>query len=77
MRNLNGRFLILVGEGSLDWGRGYYLVVTWTTVLHEQRVMTGQELRAKAQFLCLKSVMPMVAALCAFWTSTQASWPGL
>lgn len=77
MRNLNGRSLILVGEGSLDWGRGYYLVVTWTTVLHEQLVMTGQELRAKAQFLCLKSVMPMVAALCAFWTSTQASWPGL
>lgn len=33
MRNLNGRFLILVGEGSLDWGRGYYLVVTWTTVV--------------------------------------------
>lgn len=58
-------------------GRGYYLVVTWTTVLHEQRVMTDQELRVKAQFLCLKSVMLMVAALCAFWTSTQASWPGL
>ncbi len=77
MRNLNGRFLILVGEGSLDWGRGYYLVAMWTTALHEQRVMTGQELRAKAQFLCLKSVMPMVAALCAFWTSPQASWLGL
>ncbi len=56
MRNLNGRSLILVGEGSLDWGRGYYLVVTWTTVLHEQLVMTGQELRAKAQFF-----MPQVS----------------
>ena len=31
MRNLNGRFLILVGEGNLEWGRGGYLVVTWTT----------------------------------------------
>ena len=42
MRNLNGRFLILVGEGNLEWGRGGYLVVTWTTVLHEQRVMTAR-----------------------------------
>lgn len=77
MRNLNDRLLILVGGDRLDWGRGYYLVAAWAMVLHERRVMTGQELRAKAQFLCLKSVMPMVAALCAFLTSTQASWPGL
>lgn len=76
MRNLNDRFLILVGERGLEWGRGHP-VVAWTTVLHEQRVMTGQALRAKAQYLCLKLVMPMVAALCAFLTSTQASWPGL
>lgn len=31
---------------------GGYVVVEWATVLHEQRVITDQELRASAQFLC-------------------------
>lgn len=59
MRNPNGRFLILVDEGGFEWAEaatfGAFLK-GWG--LHEQLAMTGQELRAKAQFLCLKSFRP-------------------
>ena len=60
MRNLNGRFLILVGEGGLEWAEAATLLerLQLGGGLHEPRAMTGQELRAKAQFLCLKSFRP-------------------
>ncbi|AUG07814.1 hypothetical protein CXQ82_14940 [Pseudomonas sp. S09G 359] len=59
MRNLNGRFLILVGEGSLEDPRLLlHFSMDDSVGLHEQRVIIGQQLRAKAQFLCLKSVSP-------------------
>ena len=48
MRNLNGRFLILVGEGSFEWPR---LLPRSSVELHEQRVMTGQEPREGAIFM--------------------------
>lgn len=67
MRNLNGRFLILVGEGRLEWAEAANPLRLDSSVdLHEQRVVTRQKHRAKAQFLCLKSVSPKVAAHCAF-----------
>ena len=78
MKNLNYRFLILEGEGRLEWAAAANpLRVDGSVDLHEQRVETRQQLRAKAQFLCLKSVSPQVAAHCAFWVSTLVNWPVL
>ena len=55
MRNLNCRFLILEGEGRLEWAEAANpLRLDGSVDLHEQRVETRQQLRAKAQFLCLK-----------------------
>ncbi|MNE32782.1 hypothetical protein D3C80_1264080 [compost metagenome] len=78
MKNLNYRFLILEGEGRLEWAAAANpLRVDGSVDLHEQRVETHQQLRAKAQFLCLKSVSPQVAAHCAFWVSPLVNWPVL
>ncbi|POA72066.1 hypothetical protein C1890_29860 [Pseudomonas sp. DP16D-R1] len=57
MRNLNGRFLILVGDGRFEWAKAASaLRLDGGVDLHEQRVMTVLQFRAKAQFLCLKSI---------------------
>ncbi|ARB31304.1 hypothetical protein ATI14_5753 [Pseudomonas tolaasii NCPPB 2192] len=59
MRNLNGRFLILVGEGMLEWSEAASpLQFVGSVELHEQRVITRQQLRVEVQFLCLMSVSP-------------------
>jgi len=49
----------------------------WVVVEPGQRVITGQQLRAKAHFLCLKSVDPQVIALCVSWVSMQVNRPAL
>ena len=74
MRNLNCRILILVGEGRLEWAEvANPLRLDGSVDLHEQRVVTRQQLRAKVRFLCLKDVSPPVADLCAFWGWTQVN----
>lgn len=45
--------------------------------LHERHVLTRQQRRAKAHFLCQTSVIPQVANLCAFWILTQVNWLAL
>ena len=48
MRNLNCRFLILEGEGRLEWAEAANLLrLDGSVDLHEQRVETRQQLRAK------------------------------
>lgn len=78
MRNLTRRYLILVGEDCLDDPTLLpRFSVDDSVGLHGQRVVIRQQLRAKAQFLCLMLVIPEVAALCAFLASTQVSWLAL
>lgn len=69
---------MLVGEGSLEDPRLLpRFSVEYSVGLHEQRVVIRLLLRAKAHFLCLMLVIPEMAALCAFWASTQMSWLAL
>ena len=52
MRNLNGRFLILVGEGRLEWAEAANpLRLDGSVDLHEQRVVTRQHSRKGAIFM--------------------------
>ena len=77
MRNLNRRILILVSQGRQVWNEVVPHRTDDSVHIHEQRVKTAQQPRAKAQCLCLKSVSPSLVALCAFWISTQVNWLAL
>ncbi len=57
MRNLNRRIFILVSQGRQVWDEVAPPSHPDDSVhIHEQRVKMAQQLHAKAQFLCLKSV---------------------
>jgi hypothetical protein len=68
MRNLNGRFLILVGSGRIKWTETADPLRSDGSVrLHERCVATRRQLRAKAQFLCLQVVQALGGCPLRFW----------